>query len=80
MNEETKRYLDNAIKMHMHDGNLTQRVNLFDIFGKIETVSAVPSGTPRDVYSQFKIYSNGATYRFYWYDFTNNAWRYAVGS
>lgn len=58
-----------------------RRTNLnTDVFGMFETVSAVPSGAPKDVYDQIKIYSNSTTYRLYWYDYSNNAWRYASGT
>jgi hypothetical protein len=59
----------------------TKRVNLnTDIIGLFEVVSVVPTGTPRDLYDQIKIYSNSTTYRLYWYDSTSAAWRYASGT
>lgn len=70
MNEETKQFIASEIKTHIHDGNFSQRINLFDIFGFIETVSAAPTETPSDFYGQFKIY-NGALY---FYDFVANVW------
>ena len=36
--EDTKRQLDEAIKNHIHDGNFSQRINFFDIFGYTEPV------------------------------------------
>lgn len=51
-----------------------------DIIGLFEVVSAAPSGTPKNVYDQVKIYTNGTTYRLYWYDQVNHAWRYATGT
>jgi len=33
MNNDTKNYIDEQIKTHTHDGNFSQRVNVFDIFG-----------------------------------------------
>lgn len=61
---------------HNHDGSNSQLINLADIAGFIETVSVAPTHTPRNFFDQFKIYSNSTTYRFYWYDTTNQAWRY----
>lgn len=58
-----------------------KRVNLnTDIIGLFEVVSVVPTGIPRDVYDQVKIYTNSTTYRLYWYDQVNDAWRYATGT
>lgn len=51
-----------------------------DLLGMFEVVSAVPTLTPRTAYDQIKIYSNSTTYRLYWYDWVNNAWRYATGT
>lgn len=69
------------IQTHYHDGNSSNRIRLnSDIEGLFETVSTVPSGAPRDIFGQIKIYTNGATYRLYWYDNANGAWRYATGT
>lgn len=50
------------------------------IIGIVETVTAVPTGKPTNLINQFKIYKNGVTYRFYWYDALNNQWRYVIGT
>lgn len=63
-----------AIRTHIHDGNFSQRINLIDIFGNIQTVTAEPSVAPANIYDQFQIY-NG---RFYYYDFLNNVWKYVL--
>lgn len=76
MNDEIKNYIDNAIRMHLHDGNFSQRVNLFDLFGNIQTTDIVPTDVPKNIYGQFVIYKNGTTYRLYWYDFVNKVWKY----
>jgi hypothetical protein len=58
-----------------------KKINLnTDLFGLFEVVSAVPAGAPKIPYDQIKIYTNGSTYRLYWYDPVNNAWRYATGT
>jgi hypothetical protein len=75
MTPEVKNYVDNAIRQHLHDGNYSQRVNLFDIFGSIATVSTLPTSAPSNIFGQFQIY-NG---QLYVYDFTNNVWRIASG-
>lgn len=76
-----RRDLDRAIRTHVHDGSVAQRINLnTDILGLFETVSAAPSGTPRDLYDQVKIYVNGATYRLYWYDSVGHAWHYVTAT
>jgi hypothetical protein len=51
-----------------------------DLFGMFEVVSAVPAGVPRMLYDQVKIYTNGTTYRLYWYDTVGHAWHYATGT
>jgi len=37
MNPETRQYIDEQIRLHIHDGNYSQRVNFFDIFGVIDS-------------------------------------------
>lgn len=68
--------LDLEIRTHIHDGNLSQRINLFDIFGNIETVTAAPSAAPSNIYDQFKIYNGNL----YVYDFLNNVWTFFVST
>lgn len=72
--------MDITVQEHRHNGVGDQRINLRDIEGFIRTVSAVPNWTPRNLTEQFAIYKNATTYRFYWYDTTNNEWRYATGA
>lgn len=74
---EMNNAIDLAIRTHTHDGNFSQRVNFFDIFGQIETLTALPTETPvgGSPYDQLKIY-NG---QLYWYNFTSNEWQTAGG-
>lgn len=51
-----------------------------DIRGLFEVVSVVPAGIPSTVYDQIKIYTSAGTFRFYWYDYVNHAWRFATGT
>jgi len=37
--EELKSYIDDKIETHIHDGNYSQRVNFFDIFGYTEPLN-----------------------------------------
>ena len=53
---------------------------LHNIVGNFEVVSSAPTGNPTNFQNQIKIYSNGSTYRLYWYDTVNHAWRYASGT
>lgn len=78
LNNEIKNYIDQQISEHLHKGIDSRRINLFDLFGMFEVVSAVPTQVPQTIYDQIKIYTNGTTYRLYIYDVTNNAWRYAT--
>lgn len=58
-----------------------QSVNLdTQVLGMFEVVSVVPTTAPRTAYEQIKIYTNSTTYRLYWYDWKNHAWRYATGT
>lgn len=69
-NEIIDNKIDLAIREHIHDGNFAQRINLFDIFGNIQTVTSVPTATPSNIFGQFQIYNS----LFYFYDFLNNVW------
>ena len=62
---------------HHHEG-ITQRVNIFDIFGLFQTISFVPTVKPNNIFDQVKIYVNSTTYRLYIYDFVNNVWHYVT--
>lgn len=79
MNEETKNYIDQQIREHLHGGN-AQSINLRSIFGLFETVSTVPTISPQTPFEQIKIYVNGATYRLYWYDGNANVWHYVTAT
>jgi len=82
MEELTKRIeeLERNMKEHERIGVNDYRVNFSDIFGKLEIVSTVPIGSPNNISEQIKIYTNGVTYRLYWYDTTAGFWRYATGT
>jgi hypothetical protein len=68
------------LREHRHSGLGDTRVNFKDIFGKIEVVSAAPVGKPNDISGQLKIYTNGATLRFYWYDTVAGLWHYVTAT
>ena len=80
MNEEIKNYIDQKIREHTHKGTDGQRINLFDIFGLVETVTTAPAGRPTSFSDQFKIFDDGADLRLYWYDSVNHEWHYATGT
>jgi len=50
MDNITKNYIDNQIRRHIHDGNFSQRINVFDLFGAIpssintETLTVATTG------------------------------------
>lgn len=62
------------------DTTLNQPQFLNNMIGSIETVTAVPNGKPTNMLNQLKIYTSGATYRFYWYDAKNNVWHYVTAT
>jgi len=72
--------LERQMRDHFHSGLDSSRVNLRDILGKIEVVSAAPIGNPTDIGAQLKIYTNGSTYRLYWYDTTAGTWHYILAT
>lgn len=51
-----------------------------NLWGIIKTVSVAPTHVPRKLDEQVLIYTNGATYRLYWYDMTNNVWHYITAT
>ena len=53
---------------------------LTNSIGSIETVTAVPTGKPTKMIDQIKIYTNGATFRFYWYDQNADVWHYITAT
>ena len=72
--------LERQMREHFHSGLDTQRVNLKDIFGAIKVVSVAPVGEPANIGEQFKIYTNGSTYRLYWYDTVGASWHYILAT
>jgi hypothetical protein len=76
--EEIEQLIDQKLHMQRHDGIGGQLVNLQDIFGLFSVVSSAPTGTPRSVFEQVKIYSSAGTYRLYVYDSTSAAWHYTA--
>ena len=84
MGEDKFQELERRIGELEQDKTVSKYDNPFDyvdiqnITGFIQVVSAVPSGSPKYFYDQIKIYINGGTYRLYVYDNVNNSWRYAT--
>lgn len=55
----------------------TSLVNLRNATELFETHTEVPTHTPKNIYEQVWPYVSGTDKRLYWYDLTNNTWRYA---
>lgn len=72
--------LERQMRDHAHNSTENRRVSFRDIQGKIEVVSTAPIGNPTDVGAQLKIYTNGATLRFYWYDTTAGVWHFVTAT
>jgi len=72
--------LERDMLEHNHTGHMTQRIDIEDLFGKFEVVSVAPLGKPSTFSQQVKIYTNGATYRLYWYDTTAGVWHYVTAT
>lgn len=82
-NEELTRKvadLERLLREHLHNGAESQELSIASLVDNVPTVSAAPSHTPKRFVDQFRIYKNGTTYRFYWYDYSNAEWRYATGA
>lgn len=70
--------LEAMIHNHHHNGSEASGIQLnTDVRGLLETVSAVPTGVPQNLFDQVKIYVNGTTYRLYVYDANAQTWHYA---
>ena len=78
--EQRLEKLERAMREHTHKGIGDSRIDLFDLFGLLKTVSSVPTHTPRTFQEQFVIYVSGVTYRLYWYDINANAWHYVTAT
>lgn len=73
-----KAYVDAQVRLaigsHRHQGLGSQRINLFDVFGSIQTVENEPSEQPQDISGQIVIYNA----QLYWYDYLNKEWRFSL--
>lgn len=84
MNPETKKYIDDKIREHIHDGNYSQRVNLFDIFVLFKTITSATTLTntlaasPTNIYEQLFIDTSTATKKLYIYDVVGDVWRSTI--
>lgn len=67
-------------KLDQIDDSVQQPVQASELFGMFQTVSTAPTLTPTRLINQIQIYTNGATYRLYWYDTTNNVWHYVTAT
>jgi hypothetical protein len=74
--EDLKRDLDELTRRF--NENTTELDS--DVNGMFDIISAVPTHTPKNLYDQVKIYTNGTTYRLYWYDWVNHVWHYATST
>jgi hypothetical protein len=66
---------------HRHNGADAPKLNMLDMVGLIEVVSAAPTLVPGNMFDQIKIYSNGGTRRLYVYvtdSAGSGAWRYTA--
>lgn len=71
----------NRSAVHRHNGLDAPPIDLMDLVGLIEVVSAAPTLVPKNFFDQVKIYSNGGTRRLYVYvtdSAGSGAWRYTA--
>ena len=57
---------------------LAQPMQVSELFGMFQTISAVPTVAPKRLINQIQYYKSGATLRLYVYDTVNNVWSYAT--
>ena len=70
-----------SLKRHAHTGNDGVPINILDLVGLIETVSAVPTIIPKTFWESIKFYSSGGTRRLYVYvndSAGTGAWRFVA--
>lgn len=71
----------NTIRKHTHNGVNSKQIGFAMLSGLLKVGSAAPTGVPRSVSEQIVLYSNGGTFRIYFY-VTNTAgagaWRYVA--
>lgn len=61
---------------HRHQGNDGNRIDLADLVGFLQLVTAAPTGTPKTFWDSVKLYDTGGVRRLYLY--VNGSWRYCV--
>jgi len=66
------------LSYHKHTGDTGMRVNKIDISGFMDTVSSVPTYTPKNILKQFVFYKLDTTKRLYVYDKVAKAWSYVA--
>ena len=64
------------VPRHGHTGTDSQAISIRNLNGLIEVVSTVPLSQPKNIYGQIKLYISGVESSLYFYDYTNDAWKY----
>ena len=72
--------LQQMISAHAHNGVQASNTDFDDIMGTFEVVSSVPTAKPMRASQQIKIYTNGTTYRLYWFDTVADVWHYITAT
>ena len=77
-----KKSTNKEIKIGYEDQDIknTEVVMANSIFGSFRVQSTVPAGKPRKFAEQVVIYTNGATYRLYWFDYKASVWHYVTAT
>lgn len=78
--EQRLQNLERQMREHAHDGFNGGQIYFKNLFGLFETVSVAPTTVPKTTYDCIKVYTNGATYRLYWYDSVANVWHYVTAT
>jgi hypothetical protein len=68
------------IKYESQDFSPEKAQRIENIWGLFRTSTTAPTGKPVKFGDQIVVYTNGSTYRLYWYDTKNNVWHYITAS
>lgn len=59
---------------------LPKQLRAEELFGMFQTVTTAPTKPPKGTLEQIQIYTNGSTYRLYWWDNANITWHYVTAT
>lgn len=76
--EERLLKIEQDIREHQHNGIVGKQIQIGDILDFVNTVTVLPTYSPRKFSEQVVIYNGVTVYRLYVYDTVNHSWRYTT--